>query len=141
MTRIARIGTAAEFDVTPEGVLVVEWRGVVTIGAADEVKRRIYDALPVVPVGVVSDYRQAVVAMTPKELARIMIGARHDLPKLPAAVVANDGNCRQLYWASVTAAACGRWRHVCRDASQALRWTLRVADETPEAQCSGLGHL
>ena len=141
MTRIARNGTAAEFDVTSEGVLVVEWRGVVTIGAALEVKRRIYDALRLAPVGVVSDYSEATVVMTPVEVARIMIGGRHDLPKLPAAVVASDAACSRLYAASVTAAACGRWRYVCRDASQALEWTLRLSQAIPEAQCSGLGHL
>lgn len=128
MKRIARHGVAARFEVTPSGVLIVEWGGVVTIGAADELKRAICADLPARPIGVVSDYRLAVVAMADAELVRIMLGGRHDLPDLPAAVVANDGNCNPLYRASVTAAASDRWRYVCRDPQQALGWAHCARD-------------
>ena len=123
--RITRNGARADFETTPDGVLVVRWGDFVTLRAADEVKQAICAALPVRPVGVVSDYSRAVVAMSDAELVRIMMGGQHDLPELPAAVIANAGMCRALYAASITAALAGQWRHVCRTAAEAEWWTFR----------------
>lgn len=106
---------------------------------SDEVKRKICGALPVQPGGIVSDYSSAAIAMTSGEVLQMMLGGDHDLPELPAAVVASDSMCHSLYSASVTAAWAGRWRYVCRSASLALDWVRRQqAAARRRPHCQGL---
>lgn len=136
--RVTRHGAGAVFDVTPDGVLVVRWQGVVTLRAADAVKEAVCARLLARPAGVVSDYRRAAVAMSDAELAHIMMGGQHDLADLPAAVVANDSMWDSLFGAGLKAAWAGRWRRVCHDEAQALAWARVRCQQGLSAQGAAL---
>lgn len=132
---VDRLGARADYDVTAGGVLVVNWRGVVTFGAAEQVKQAIGAGLPAEPLAIVSDYRRAAVALAEPDMIRLMIGGPHDMAELPAAVVAADGPRYWLYHASLKAASGGRWRFVCHDPSEAMAWALahrHVAPARPD---------
>lgn len=121
--KITQYGAGAEVELLPGGILLVRWRGVVTMASAEATKRAVAAWLPEQPRGIVSDYRGALVAMGDADMIRIMMGGQHDLPELPAAVIANQDASRPFFEAAVTAAWVGeRWRYVCHDRSEALGW-------------------
>lgn len=127
------LGADAAAEMLDGGILLVKWRGVVTLEAAEATKAAICAALPVEPLGVVSDYAGAAMAMTDDELLSIMVGGPHDLAELPAAVVVSELTFPAVFRASVAAAWCQRWRYVCQDRREAVGW-VRSRQEAPAAR-------
>ena len=126
---------AATAHLLPSGVLVVAWRGVVTMRAADAAKAEIAARLPWRPAAIVSDYRGAALALDADELLRIMLGGPHEMPELPAAVVAHEAVSHAMRRASMSAAWAGRWRCVFHGPSPALAWAHHQAQVAPPQAC------
>jgi hypothetical protein len=140
MHRVTKRGTGATFEVTPGGVLVVQWHGVVTMAGAESVKRAIYWALQDPVAGIVSDYTGAALALDDAEMLRIMLGGPHDLAELPAAVVALGNASHALFRAGESAALHGRrWRMVCQEPAPALLWIRHRAASRLDREYSPCG--
>lgn len=136
-TTVAHQGAGARAELSPGGVLVVEFTGLLLAPVLAALKARVVAAMRAEAAVIVADYSAAVLALSGREIERAMAGlSPEDLPGLPAVVVPPDGAADALHQAALQAvrARAGVWRAVVpgqREAISAARQMLALSRPAP----------
>lgn len=125
ISRVVHHGAAAEAEITPGGVLVVKFEGLLVAAGLAALKARVVAGMKGKPRAVLADYSRAVLAVSARELDSMMVGrSPEDLPDLPAVVVVGDAAILPAMRRAAMAAGMshGVRRVVKLDAQSALSW-------------------